>query len=166
MLKQQIQKDIQNYLKQSNEIARSTLSMLLAAITNKEKEKRYKLAKDKPNLSEEESQKISGLNDEEVAGVIMSEAKKRREAADIFEKGGRKEMADKEREELVVLEQYLPEQMSDEELIEIVKRAIEKTGAKETKDMGKVMAEVAPQVKGKADGSRISQKVKEILSAN
>ena len=73
-------------------------------------------------------------------------------------------MVDKETKEKEILEKYLPEQLSEEEIKKLVKEAIEKIGAKEIKDMGKVMAELMPQVKGKADGSLVSKIVKELLT--
>ena len=101
--------------------------------------------------------------DEEVVEVIATEVKKRREAAADYEKGNRKELADKEKKEIEILQQYLPEQMTEEELKKLAQQAIDKVGAKEPKDMGKVMAELMGQVKGKADGSLVSKVVKELL---
>jgi len=162
-LRQKIQEELKETLKEKKETKLSTLRMLIAAIINKEKEKRYKLSKEKPELSEKELEKESQLNDEQVLEVIFSEAKKRKEAILEFEKGGREDLAKKEKAELEVLEKYLPEQLSEEEIKKIVKEAIEKTGAKEMKDIGKVMAELMPKTKGKADGGLVSKVVKELL---
>ena len=93
----------------------------------------------------------------------MSEAKKRKEAISEYEKGGREDLLEKEKAELEVLEKYLPEQLSEEEIKKIAKEIIEKVEAKSIKDMGKVMAEMMTRVKGKADGSVVNKIVKELL---
>jgi len=163
-LKKKIQNALTKAVKESDEVSRSTLRMLSAAILNKEKEKRYKISKGEPELNEEELVKKSNLTDEEVIEVISSEAKKRKESILEFEKGKREDLIKKEKAELEVLEKYLPEQLSEEEIKKIIKEAIDKVGAKEIKDMGRVMAEIMPKVKGRADGSRVSKIVKELLS--
>ena len=162
-LKEKIEKDFQKTLKERKAIETSTLRMLKAAIFNNEKEKRYKLSKEKPELSGEELEEESQLNDEEVIEVISSEVKKRKESILEFEKGKREDLVEKEKKELDILQKYLPEQLSEEELQKLAKEAIDKTGAKEIKDMGKVMQEVMPKVKGKADGTLVSKIVKELL---
>lgn len=163
MLKEQIQKSTTQAMKEGKELICGTLRMLLAAIVSKEKEKRYKASKQKPDLNEEGLIKESQLTDEEIIDVIASEIKKRRDAAALYEKGGRQELADKERKEIEILQKYLPEQLSEEEVKKLVKEAIAKTGAKEIKDMGRVMAELMPKVKGKADSGQVSKIVKDLL---
>ena len=162
-LKQRIKQDLNTATKKKEEFQTSVLRMLSAAILNKEKEKRYKWNKEKPDFSEEELEKESQLTDEEVIEVISSEAKKRKESILEFEKGDRKDLVEKEKKEIEVLEKYLPEQLSEEEIKKLVKVAIEKVGAKESKDMGKVMQELVPQVKGRAEGGLVSKIVKELL---
>jgi len=162
-LKGNIREDLKETVKNREELKSSVLRLLLAAIFNKEKEKRYKLSKGKPELNEIELEEESQLNDEEIIDVISSEAKKRKESIGEFEKGKRMDLAEKEKKELEILEKYLPEQLSEEEIKKLVKEAIEKIGAKEIKDMGKVMAELMPKVKGKADGSLVSRIVKDLL---
>ena len=173
VLKEKIQEDSEVALKEKREIEVSALRMLKAAIFNKEKEKRYKFTRQNPaerdlgGLSKEKQEKLekeSALTDEEIIEVISSEIKKRKEAIDLYEKGNRPELAGKEKKEVEILQSYLPEQMSEEEIKKIVKEAIGKTGAKEIKDMGKVMGIITPQVKGKADMSLVSRIVKESLS--
>ncbi|MBZ9577491.1 GatB/YqeY domain-containing protein [Patescibacteria group bacterium] len=164
MLKDKIQSDLNQALKRGDEITCSTLRMLLAAILSKEKEKRYKISKEEPELTEKELAEKSNLTDEEVIEVISSEIKKRKEAILGFEKGERKELAEKEKAEMEVLEKYLPEQLSEQEIKRIAKEVIEKVGATEIKDMGRVMAEMMPQVRGKADGGLVSKVVKELLT--
>jgi len=154
MLKETVKSDLNKSIKESNEIMRSTLRMVLAAVSNKEKEKRYK----------EKAEAEVQLTEEEMIEVISSEAKKRKEAIREYEKGGRQDLAEKEKAELKILEKYLPEQLSEEEIRKLVQKAVEKTKASEMKDMGKVMTELMPQVKGKADGNVVSQIVKELLS--
>ncbi|MDP2910192.1 MAG: GatB/YqeY domain-containing protein [bacterium] len=154
MLKAEIQQELKKAVKGGDEINRSTLRMVLAAVSNKEKEKRYK----------EKAEAEVQLTEEEMIEVISSEAKKRKEAIREYEKGGRQDLAEKEKAELKILEKYLPEQLSEEAIRKLAQQAVEKTKASEMKDMGKVMAELMPQVKGKADGAIVSQIVKELLS--
>jgi len=163
MLKEKIQADLNESIKSNNKSIRDTLRMLLAGVINKEKDKRYKVKKEKPNISEEELDKKASLTDEELIEVVSSENKKRKEAVFEYEKGERQELADKEKAEMEVLQKYLPEQVSEEELRKLVKEVIDKTGAKEMKDMGKIMAELMPKVKGRADGNEVSKIVKELL---
>jgi len=163
-LKQQIQGDLNESVMGKEELRSSVLRLLLAAINNKETEKRTKIWKEKPKTSVEDLEKESKLTDEEIIDVISSEIKKRRESIELFEKGGKKEMADKEKKEAAILQKYLPEQMSEVDLRKIIKEAISNVGAKEQKDMGRVMKELVPKTKGKADGSLISRVVKELLT--
>jgi len=166
-LKQKIQQNLIQAVKNKEELKSSVLRMLLAVILNKEKEKRYKLTRQNfssKNLSGQD--KESQLIDEEIIKIVFSEIKKRKEAILGYEKGERKELAEKEKKELEILKEYLPEQLSEEEIKKLVKEVIEKTGASEIKDIGKVMAELMPKVKGKADGSIVSKIAKELLIPN
>jgi len=165
-LKEKIEKDFQKTLKERKAIETSTLRMLKAAIFNNEKEKRYKLSKTKPELIEEELEKESQLIDEEIIEVISSEVKKRKEAILEFEKGQREDLVEKEKKEIEILKKYLPEQLSEEEIKKLAKETIKQIGAKETKDMGKVMAELMPRIKGRADGSLAPKIVKDLLGKN
>ncbi len=162
-LKIKIQEDLKTALMGKKELELSVLRMLLSAVNNKETEKKTKIWKEKPEMAPEIIQKEAELSDEEIFDVISSEIKKRREAIEGFEKGGRKESADKERKELAILQKYLPEQMPEDEIKKMVQEAIKKTGAKEIKDMGKVMGIITAQAKGKADMSQVSKIVKELL---
>lgn len=108
--------------------------------------------------------KVEVLTDEQMIEVLSSAKKRRAEAAETYDKGGRAELAEKERAEMVVIERYLPAQLSDEELEKIVADAIAKTGASSPKDMGKVIGMVMGQAKGQADGSRVSALVKSKLT--
>ncbi|MCB0877183.1 MAG: GatB/YqeY domain-containing protein [Solirubrobacterales bacterium] len=101
----------------------------------------------------------------DAVAVLQRERKKRIEAAEAFESGGRAEQAAAERAEAELIESYLPEQISDAELEEIVVAAIGSAGAESAKDMGKVIGAVMPQVKGRADGKRVSTMVRERLGS-
>jgi len=153
MLKDKIKSDLNEALKKGDEIKCSTLRMLLAAILNREKEKKYK----------EKLEEDTELTDEEMIDVISSEAKKRKESIIEYEKGERQSLAEKEKEELEILEKYLPEQLSEEEVEKLAKETVEEVVAQNIKDMGKVMAELMPKLKGRAEGGLVSKIVKELL---
>ena len=167
-LKEQLKEDLKVSLKERDEVKTGTLRMLMAAITNKEKEAlRPASLAQAVRGSEEPSGSRRGkdeeLSDGEMQDVVATEAKKRREASDAFLKGARPELAEKEQQELKILLAYLPEQLTEEQIQELVKKAIQKTGAQDIKDMGKVMGKLAPLVKGRADGAVVSKIVKESL---
>lgn len=145
-----IKEELNRAIKSKNEVVRSTLRMLLAAVANKEKDKQYK--------------KNESLTEEEKIDIISSEAKKRREAIVEYEKGNRQDLVDKEKAELEVLQKYLPAQLSEEEIKDMVSQVVEETGAETMQDIGKVMGVLMPKVKGKADGNLVSKIVKELLS--
>jgi hypothetical protein len=163
-LKERIQEDLVRSLKEKDELKASVFRLLLASLLNREKEKRYKAYQTKTDIAEKELVEKSQLTDEEIVEVVSSEIKKRKEAALEFEKGKRQDLADKEKKELEILKAYLPEQLSEEEIRNLVKEIIEKVGAKTQKDMGKVMSQLMPRIKGKADGAMVSSIVKELLS--
>jgi uncharacterized protein YqeY len=104
------------------------------------------------------------LSDEEELQVLQRERKKRHEAADAFRGAGREEQAAKEEGELAVLEEFMPEPLSEEQLDQIVDDAIAENKATSMRDMGRVMADVMPQIAGRADGSAVSQLVREKLA--
>jgi uncharacterized protein YqeY len=106
------------------------------------------------------------LSDDEIIGVLSTEAKKRREAATAFADGGRAEQAAKETAEAAVIAEYLPEQLSPEKISDLVAQAIAQTGATDVKAMGKVMGVVSPQVKGRADGGAVAAEVRRQLGAS
>lgn len=149
-LKDRLRADLTTAIKAREEVRSSTLRMILTAITNAE-------------VAGKEQRELS---DDDVIGVLSSEAKKRREAATAFAEGGRDEMAAKERAEAAVIADYLPEQLSAEEIAGIVTAAIEQTGAagEGMRAMGKVMGVVQPQVKGRADGSAVAAEVRRQLA--
>ncbi len=111
-----------------------------------------------------EIRKGESAGEEDIVSVVGREIKKRREAAEQFRQGGRPDAADKEEAEAAILQEYLPEQLSDGEIAALVDEAIAQTGAAGPGDMGKVMGVLMPKVKGKADGAAVSAMVKEKLS--
>lgn len=161
MLKQKISEEIKKALQNKDELLLLVLRGINAAIHNKEIEKRTKLSKNEKDVSKLE--KESQLIEEEVIDIIVGEAKKRKESIVEFEKGGRQDLVDKETVELEIIKKYLPEQMSEDAIKEIVKKAIEETGAINPKDTGKVMAVIMPKLKGKAEGGVVSKIVGELL---
>lgn len=163
-LKEKIQEDLKRALKEKRKVAISTLRMLNAAIINQEKKKRYKLSKEKPDLKVENLEKESQLTDEEIQEVVFSEVKKRKEAISEFEKGKRMDLVQKEKKEMEILKKYLPELLSEEEIKNLAKETIKELGAESLKDMGKVMGQLMPKIKNRADGSLVSKIVKELLT--
>ena len=163
MLKQQLQADTKDAMKQHNQQVVEVLRMAVSSIGVKEKEKRYALAKKSPNAKEEDLVKESELKDDEIISVISSEIKKRKDAIALYTQGNRPELAEAENKEIAILQKYLPQQLSQEELQKLIEASIAKTGAKEMKDIGKVMADLAPSIKGKADNGEVSKIINSIL---
>lgn len=164
-LKEKIQEDLKTALKLRKPEEVSVLRLVMASLINQEKEKIYKvnINPDNAEKSEEELEKLRQLTEEEIINIILYEAKKGKEAIEGFEKGNRPDSVEKEKRELEILYKYLPEQMSEEDLRNIIKSVIEKSGAKEMKDVGLVMKEIMAQVRGKADGKIVSEMVRELL---
>lgn len=102
--------------------------------------------------------------DEEIEQkILLSAAKKRKDAIEMYEKADRQELADKEKQELAIIQEFLPKQLSEDEIKEIVKKIVEDTGASSMKDMGRVMGASMKELKGKADGNQVQAIVKELL---
>ncbi|MDD3734999.1 MAG: GatB/YqeY domain-containing protein [Candidatus Pacebacteria bacterium] len=160
-LKEKIKNDSITARKNKKEIEYSTLNYLLALILNKEKEKRFKIIKKENSV--EDIEKKSQLTDDEIIDLILSEIKKRKESLEFFQKEKRDELIKKEEEELKILEKYIPQQLTDNEIEEIVKEVIDKNKIDSLKDMGKIMGNVMPKIKGRADGSKVSNIVKKII---
>ena len=135
------------------------------AMKNKEKDKLSVIRMVKSSL-QNEAIKLGNaeLSEEEELTVLSRELKQRKDSLHEFEKAGREDLAEKLRTELAVVELYMPEQLSEEKLAEIVKETISEIGAKSKADMGKVMAAIMPKVKGKADGSLVNKLVQQHLS--
>lgn len=150
-MKQRLHDDMTAALKARDEIRKSTLRMALTAIT-------------KAEVSGKEARELA---DAEIVDVLSSEAKKRRESVIAYRDAGRAELADKEQAEADILAEYLPEQLTEDEIKTLVTEAITSTGAADLgpRGIGKVMGALQPKVKGKADGSIVSAEVKRQLGA-
>jgi uncharacterized protein len=142
----ELEKQVQEGMRAREQERVDTLRLVLAALRSAEKELRRPLA------------------DQEELQVLQRERKRRAEAAEAFREGRRDEQAAKEERELAVIESFMPEPISEEELERIVDDAIAETGATSIGDLGRVMADVMPQVAGRADGSTVSQLVREKLA--
>lgn len=161
MLKEQLKKDQIAAMKQGDQLRRTVLSTLFSAIKNRELAKRGQLSKTVTEAAELEKQ--SELKDEEILEVIASEVKKRKDAAEQFRTAGRTDLAEKEEVEMAMLMAYLPQQLSDQEVKEEVAALIQQLGATSVKDMGKIIGAAMGKLKGRVDGGRLSQIVKEML---
>lgn len=146
MLEKKINDDLKGAMKEKKTIKIETLRMLKAEIKN--------LAISKKGTS---------LEDKDVFQIISKQIKQHRDSIETFSKGGREDLAKKEKQELEILQSYLPKQLSKEEVVSIVKQAIVETGAASRSDMGKVMKVVMEKVKGAAEGKLVSQIVAEQL---
>ena len=150
-LKERLRSDLTTAIKGRDKVRSGTIRMVLTAITE----------------AEVAGSTAIELSDQQVLDVVIREAKKRREAEEAYANAGRTELANKEHAESEVLADYLPQQLTPSEISAIVTDAIASTGAAELgmKGMGKVMAQVTPQTKGRADGSLVAAEVKRQLSA-
>ena len=144
-LKEQLLEELKNAMKDKDVLKKNTVQMVRAAI-----------------LQIEKDNKIT-LDDDGILEIIAKELKKRRDVLPEYEKSGRQDLIDDLNAEAEILLQYLPKQLTQEELEVIVKQAIEETGASSPKDMGKVMQAVMPKVKGRADGKMINVIAKKVL---
>jgi uncharacterized protein len=142
----EIKEQLADAMRERDDARRDTLRLILSSLQGAEKELQRPLTED------EELQ------------VLQRERKKRVEAAEAFRNAGREEQADKEESELDVLEEFMPEPLSEDELEEIVDNVIAEVGATSMREIGRVMADVMPQVAGRADGSAVSQLVREKLA--
>ncbi|MCZ7415201.1 MULTISPECIES: GatB/YqeY domain-containing protein [unclassified Streptomyces] len=147
-LKSRLQDDLTAAIKERDELRSSTLRMALSEISKEE-------------VAGKEARQLS---DDEVLKVLTRETKKRREAAEAFDKGGRADSAERERAEGRVLVEYLPAQLTDQELDALVAAAVAETGAEGPKAMGQVMKAVNPKVAGRAEGGRVAAAVKKALT--
>ena len=146
-LKRRINQDAKEALKSKDTLTLNVLRMLKSEI-------RYK-----------EIERGSELSDDDVISVLSTAIKKRKDSIQQFEKGGRDDLASKEKEELAVVTKYMPEQVSEEELSQIISQAISEEGATGASDLGKVMKLVMPKVRGRADGKKINQMVSSQLQS-
>jgi uncharacterized protein YqeY len=144
-LKEQLLEELKTAMKEKDTVKKNTVQMARAAILQVEKDNRIT------------------LDDDGIIDVIAKEVKKRRDVLPDYEKSGRQDLIDSLKAEVDVLLQYLPQQLSEEELEAIVRKAVQDTGAASAKDMGRIMQAVMPQVKGRADGKMINAMVKKII---
>ena len=145
-IKERLAEDLKIAMREKDTIRKNTVQLVRAGILQVEKDT------------------LKELDEDGVMEVIARELKRRRDALPEFEKSGRQDLIDSLKQEIEVLLPYLPEQLSDEELTEIVKAAVAESGATTARDMGKIMAIVMPQTKGRADGKKINQIAMKLLS--
>jgi uncharacterized protein YqeY len=145
-LVQKIRTDLEQALRKNDKLRCSVLRMVLSSIRNAE------IAQQKT------------LDDDGILIVVDKEAKMRRESIEAFEKGNRPDLVAKETAELAILLEYLPEQLTRQEIVEAARKVISELGAASPKDKGKVMSQLMPQLRGKAQGQEVSEVVTELLS--
>ncbi|MGA2193165.1 MAG: GatB/YqeY domain-containing protein [Nitrospirota bacterium] len=146
-IKERLSAELKEAMKAHDALKVSTLRLLNSSIKNKEIDTRKE------------------LDDEGVLAILSTAVKQRRESIEQYEKGGRMDLADKEKAELAIIQTYMPQQMGAEEVRALVKEAIAETGAAGAADIGKVMKALMPKVKGKADGRMVNELVKEMLGS-
>lgn len=145
-LKQTLLSDLKEAMKSKDSLKVDTLRLIISEIKNKE-----------IDLREE-------LGDETIIALLTTQIKKRKEAAGMFEKGGRTDLKEKEEKEITIIQVYLPEQVGEEELRQRIQAVVAETGAQGPRDMGKVMKVVVPEFKGRAEGNLIRSIVTELLA--
>jgi uncharacterized protein YqeY len=145
-LKQRLLDDMRTAMKSRDTFRKNIISMARAAILQVEKDKKV------------------DLDDQGVIEVLSKEIKLRKDAAEEFRKGNRQDLVDKNLKEIEILYEYLPQQLSEDEIEEIIRQTINEVGANSIKDLGKVMGALMPKVKGRADGGLVSKLVKEYLN--
>ncbi len=146
-LEQKIQQDLKEAMKSGDRFKVDTLRGLIAQI----KDERIKL-------------RPKELEEKDVLAVLQRAVKRRKEAISLYQQGNRQDLVDKEQKELEIIQQYLPEQMSKEEVLKLIEQAIAEVQAQSIKDMGKVMGSVMKKVQGRADGKEVQQLVRERLT--
>jgi uncharacterized protein YqeY len=144
-LKQKLADDLKQAMRDGDKVKRSAIRLAIAAIKNTE------IARQ------------TALEDGDILGVIAKEIRQRKESIEAFKQGGRPELVAIEEAEMAVLEQYLPQQMSRDEIVAEARRVIEEVGAESIRDKGKVMPPLIARLKGKADGREINEVVTELL---
>ena len=145
-LKQKLSDDLKQALRQGDKVRRSVIRLVMAAINNAE------IARQ------------ATLDDADIYGVIAKEIRQRKESIEAFKLGKRQDLVAQEEAELAILQEYLPQQMTREEIIAEARRVIDEVGAQGAKDKGKVMPKLIAQLKGRADGREINEVVTELLS--
>lgn len=151
MLRQRLSDALKDALKSKDQVGVSTIRLILAALKDRDI-----AARSKGNMD--------GIGEDEILGLLQGMIKQRQESIGLYEKGGRLELAEQERNEIVVIERFLPKQMSEAEMAAAVREAIEEAGAQSIKDMGKVMAALKSRHAGQMDFSKASALVKQALT--
>jgi uncharacterized protein YqeY len=146
-LRQKLADDLKQAMREGDKVKRSAIRLAIAAIKNAE------IARQ------------ATLEDGDILGVIAKEIRQRKESIEAFKQGGRQELAAQEEAEMAVLEQYLPQQMSRDEIIAEARRVIDEVGAESIRDKGKVMPQLIARLKGRADGREINEVVTELLGS-
>jgi len=146
-----VKTDLTDAMKAQDDVRRRTLRSLRAALANKEIEQR-------------EGGTETTLNEQEELAVVQKQVKQRRDSIEQYKEAGRDDLVQREQEELEVLEEYLPDRLSDEELAERVEAIVEEVGAESMADMGAVMGRAMDELRGRADGNRVREVVEEALS--
>ncbi|MEE1351415.1 MAG: GatB/YqeY domain-containing protein [Clostridia bacterium] len=145
-IKDKLQEDLKAAMREKDTVRKNVVQLIKAGVLQYEKDNK------------------TTLDDEGVLGVIAKQLKQRRDSLPDYEKSGREDLIAQLKREMELLMEYLPAQLTHDELVEIVKDAIAKTGASSVKDMGKVMAAVMPQTRGRADGKEINQIARELMN--
>ncbi len=145
-MKEDLLNALKEAMKQKDELKKDTITMLRAAILQVEKDNKKQ------------------LNQSEMEAIVAKQIKSRKESLEDFKKANRDDLVEKIEKEIKILEVYLPEQLTKDQLKKLISEAIEKTGAATPRDMGKVMQEIKPKIAGKADGKQVSDLVKEMLA--
>jgi uncharacterized protein YqeY len=146
-LKKQLLTDLKAAMKAKDKVRKSTITLIRAAI-----------------LQEEKDKQIDNLEDSDIEAIISKQYKQRKDSLKEFEKAGRDDLIEQTKAEMAIIEDYLPKQLSPDEIGTIVEDTIQEIGAESMKDMGKVMKAIMPKVKGKADGKVVNQIVREKLN--
>ena len=145
MLKDKLLEDLKNSMKEKNVIRKNVIQMVRAAILQVEKDKKVE------------------LSDEDIINIMAKEAKKRKDSLEDYKKSNRQDLIEQIEEEIHIIEEYLPKQLSKEEIAEIVKEVIKEVGATSIKDMGKVMKSAKEKIGAASDGKTINEVVREML---
>lgn len=146
MLKEKLMEDLKEAMKEKQTLRKNVVQMIRASILQVEKDKQIE------------------LEDNQILEIIAKEAKKRKDSLSDYEKSGREDLINQVKEEIEIISEYLPKQLTKEEITEIVKQVIEETGATSIKDMGKVMKSAKEKMGATADGKTINEVVRELLN--
>ncbi|OHW62559.1 glutamyl-tRNA(Gln) amidotransferase subunit E [Andreesenia angusta] len=144
-LKDKLMDDLKTSMKSKDKVRKDVVTMVRSAVKQKEVDERVE------------------LDDQDIIEIISKQVKQKRDAIEDFKKGERDDLVQLTEDEVKILLEYLPEQLSEEELTELVKTAIAQVGATSMKDMGKIMSSLMPEIKGRADGSLVNKIAKDYL---